>query len=246
MAADNIYPNNFAQPHRPQREPAQRAAYLLGMGPMPPPRPQEVARHVVPSWDSAPKVHRGSETVLVQNNKIEGQSGHRPLNARESVSLAFSPPISNWRPSKYSSSPWTFPAPRYYRTGQLLDDDEDGGRLTIEFAEAVSITSVDQDLNDRMAGDRSEVVASTSAVPPVDPSDEQGMEGIHGPPCFDEDSSTIEEEDDDRGRWWTGSDLDDGDNDDDELGDDGDNDDNQENVVTFSPRKRSPTFAGQD
>lgn len=177
---------------------------------------------------------------------------------------------------------------RYYRTGKPIDDDEDGGRLTaarrasswgqgdhsVEFAEVVSVTSVDQDLNEqemnvgaggilqqrpfvprassRTAGDFSEAVASTSAVPPVDPADEQGVEDIYGPPCFDEDSSTIgsgfdhEEDDDDRGRWRTGSDLDDGDEDDDELGDDGDDDDSQENVVTFSPRKRSPILDDQD
>jgi hypothetical protein len=64
------------------------------------------------------------------------------------------------------------------------------------------------------------------------------------PSCFDEDSSTIgsgfdhEEEDDDRGRWRTGSDLDDGDEDGDELGDDGDDDDDsQENVVRFVDRE---------
>ena len=41
--ADRFYPNQFTHPPQPRREPAQRAAYLLGMGPMPPPRPQEVA-----------------------------------------------------------------------------------------------------------------------------------------------------------------------------------------------------------
>ncbi|EDR12464.1 uncharacterized protein LACBIDRAFT_311891 [Laccaria bicolor S238N-H82] len=41
--ASNFYPNHFAHPPQSQREPAQQAAYLLGMGPMPPPRPQEVA-----------------------------------------------------------------------------------------------------------------------------------------------------------------------------------------------------------
>ena len=43
------------------------------------------------------------------------------------------------------------------------------------------------------------------------------------------------------GRWRTGDYVDDGDEGDDNLGDDGDDGDNQENVVTFSPRKRSPT-----
>ncbi|KIJ90150.1 hypothetical protein K443DRAFT_15478, partial [Laccaria amethystina LaAM-08-1] len=169
---------------------------------------------------------------------------------------------------------------RYYRTGKPIDDDEDGGRLTaarrasswgqgdhsVEFVEVVSVTSVDQDLNEhemnvgaggilkerpfalrgssRTAGDFSEAVASTSVVPPVDSADEQGVEDIYGPSCFDEDSSTIgsgfdhEEEDDDRGRWRTGSDLDDGDEDGDELGDDGDDDDDsQENVVRFVDRE---------
>ena len=51
---------------------------------------------------------------------------------------------------------------QYYRTGQPIDDDEDGGRLpaarhasswgqgdhSVEFAEVVSVTSVDQDLNE--------------------------------------------------------------------------------------------------
>ena len=177
---------------------------------------------------------------------------------------------------------------RYYRTGRPIDDDKDGRRLTaarrasswgqgdhsIEFAEVVSVTSVDQDLNEhemnigaggilqerpyvprvslRIAGGRFEPVTPTSAIPPVDPADEQGVEDIYGPPCFDEDSSTIgsgfdNEEDNDRGRWRTGSDLDDGDEDDDDLGDDGDDDDDsQENVVTFSPRKRSPNFDDED
>ena len=179
---------------------------------------------------------------------------------------------------------------RYYRTGQPIDDDEDGGRLTaarrasswgqgdhsVEFAEVVSVTSVDQDLNEhemnvgaggvlqerppyvprvssRIAGGRSEPVTPTSAVPLVDPADEQGVEDIYGPPCLDEDSSTIgsgfdnEEDDAGRGRWRTGSDLDDGDEDDDDLCDDGDDDDDsQENVVTFSPRKRSPNFDDED
>ena len=103
----------------------------------------------------------------------------------------------------------------------------------------------------RIAGGFSEAVASTSAVPAVDPTDEQGVKAIYDPPSFDEDSSTIgsgfdNEEDDDRGQQRTGSDLDDGDEDDDELGDDGDDDDSQENVVTFSPRKRSPNFDDQD
>ena len=57
----------------------------------------------------------------------------------------------------------------------------------------------------RTAGGFSEVAASTSAVPPVDPACEQCVGNINGPPCFDEDSSTIEcgfdyeEEDDDWG-----------------------------------------------
>jgi hypothetical protein len=101
-----------------------------------------------------------------------------------------------------------------------------------------------------MAGDHSEVVVSTSTVFPGDPADEQDVEGIYGPPCFDEDSLTIgsgfnnDEEDADWGRWQAGSNLDDGDEGDDELGDDGD-DDSQENIVIFSPRKCSPTVDNQ-
>jgi hypothetical protein len=34
---------------------------------------------------------------------------------------------------------------QYYQTGQPIDDNKDGGRLIIEFAEVVGITSVDQD-----------------------------------------------------------------------------------------------------
>ena len=41
--ADHFYPNHFTNPPWPQLEPDQWAAYLLGMGPMPPPHPQEVA-----------------------------------------------------------------------------------------------------------------------------------------------------------------------------------------------------------
>ena len=105
-------------------------------------------------------------------------------------------------------------------------------------------------VSSRIAGGCSEPVTPTLAVPPVDPADEQGVEDIYGPPCFDEDSSTIgsgfdNEEDNDRGRWRTGSDLGDGDEDDDDLGGYGD-DDSQENVVTFSPRKRSPNFDDED
>lgn len=40
---NNHYPNAYYNFNAQQRQPGQMAAYLLGMGPMPPPQPEEVA-----------------------------------------------------------------------------------------------------------------------------------------------------------------------------------------------------------
>ena len=57
---------------------------------------------------SAPKARRGSETILVQSNKIEGSSSQSSPTTAERPRARFAgflTSISHWRPNKYSSSP---------------------------------------------------------------------------------------------------------------------------------------------
>lgn len=78
-------------------------------------------------------------------------------------------------------------------------------------------------------------MASTSPI-------EAAHDERFGPPCFDDDSSTIASAFGEDGAWENGSNLSDGEGEGDEEGDDeprdDESDDQDDNAVTFSPRKR--------
>ena len=157
---------------------------------------------------------------------------------------------------------------RFFRYTQSSEDDDEVGRLTAarrasswgqgdkELHEVVSLTSIERELNDHDmnvgAGGISRdgdfgigVAGPSSSFPLLDSPwgpgssvpDEtfEDMNERYGQPIYDEDSSTLASGpgDDD---WQRGSDsdIDDADGD----GDDGDLESDEENVVTFSPRRR--------
>ncbi|KAF8808659.1 kinase-like protein [Phlegmacium glaucopus] len=155
---------------------------------------------------------------------------------------------------------------RYFRFTQSSEDDE--GRLTAarrasswgqgdkEMNEVVSVTSIERELNDHdmnvgaggvsRDGDFGIGVAGPSSFPsflgPVSAQDTfDDVDRRYGQPFYDEDSSTLASGPGDDDDWQRGSDFED---DDADEGDDDDDDDDavssdQENGVTFSPRRRA-------
>ena len=151
---------------------------------------------------------------------------------------------------------------RFFRFNQSSEDDE-SGRLTaarrasswgqgdIELHEVVSVTSVERELNDHdmnvgaggvSRGDFG--VAGPSSFPLLDstwgpvPDETFGdVNERYGQPIFDEDSSTLASGPGDDDDWQRGSESD-ADDDADDANNDDANDSDEENGVTFSPRRR--------
>lgn len=129
------------------------------------------------------------------------------------------------------------------------------GDQPIEFTEILSLNSMELSENEMNVGaggvgtiypDRSFTPRTPSRLSNV--ASTSRIEAVHderfGPPCFDDDSSTIASAFGEDGAWENGSNLSDGEGEgegdeegDDEPGDD-ESDDQDDNAVTFSPRKR--------
>jgi len=157
---------------------------------------------------------------------------------------------------------------RFFRYTQSSEDDDEGGRLTAarrasswgqgdkELHEVVSVTSIERELNDHdmnvgaggvsRDGDFGIGLPGPSSFPLLDSPwgpgssvpDEtfEDMNERYGQPIYDEDSSTLASGPGDDDDWQRGSDSDADDADDD--GDDDALDSDEENGVTFSPRRR--------
>ena len=155
---------------------------------------------------------------------------------------------------------------RFFRYTQSSEDDDEGGRLTAarrasswgqgdkELHEVVSLTSIDRELNDHdmnvgaggVSRDGDFGVAGPSSFPLLDSTwgpgssvpDEtfEDMNERYGQPIYDEDSSTLASGPGDDDDWQRGSEFDTDDVDDD--ADDDALDSDEENGVTFSPRRR--------
>lgn len=127
------------------------------------------------------------------------------------------------------------------------------GDQPIEFAEILSLNSMELSENEMNVGaggvgtvyaDRSFTLRTPSRLSNM--ASTSPIEAAHderfGPPCFDDDSSTIASAFGEDGAWENGSNLSDGEGEGDEEGDDeprdDESDDQDDNAVTFSPRKR--------